>query len=278
MGEFDLFMNGRSLIEKVDYVVKGRTVFIYNKRFLINPETQSQEIVVRSSGFCKVDLSRETAEDIGFVKWELLSRNATFNLRDDRVMRIIVDGRVYHRDSLKFSEKDQAYLLPSSKNGDPYLIRDMVVPMRSLSDGDTYALREQSRAIDSEISAYLTAKLPEPVPAVPNVIEDLYPIFSPFLCKIIYDLVDGVIDINQLKVQYDNDFVRSVCAPYEYILQYDPTQTANAQNPDYVIIHPIHHNKVMNVDVYHYKFLQTVISIYMAGKVQLNNFLRLASI
>jgi hypothetical protein len=278
MGELDIFLNGRSLIEKVDYVAKGKKVFIYNKRFLINPETQKQEIVVRSSGFCKTDLTRETAEDIGFVKWELLSRNSTFNLRDDRVLRIIVDGRLRHRDSLLFSEEDQAYLLPNSLNGDPYLIRDLVVPMRSVSDGDTYSLREQSRVIDREISAYLTSKLPEPVPSVPNVLEELYPIFSPFLCKIIYDLVDGVIDINQLKVQYDNDFVRSVCTPYEYILEYDPTQTANAFDPNYVIVHPIHHNNVMNVDVYHYKFIQTVISIYMAGKVQLNNFLRLASI
>jgi hypothetical protein len=223
-------------------------------------------------------MTREVAEDIGFVKWELLSRNSTYNIRDDRVMRIVVDGRVYHRDSLKFSEEDQMYMLPNSKNGDPYAIRDLVVPMRSLTNGDTYTMRAASRAIDKAVSDYLSTKLPEPEPTGPNVIEDLYPVFTPFLCKIIYDLVDGVIDINQLKGQYDNDFVRAICAPYEYILPFDPTQTANALNPDYVIVHPHHHNNVMDVDIYHYRFLERVISIYMSGKVVLNHFLRLAAI
>lgn len=282
LGELDLIMNGRSLLEKTDYVVQRNadriTVVIHNKRYLLNPTTQQQEVAIRFSGFCKADLTREIVEDRGWVKWELLSRNSTYNIRDDRVMRIVVDGRVHHRDDLKFSEKDQMFMLPNAENGDPYGIRDIVVPMRSLTNGDTYSLREASRVIDKAISDYLSEKLPEPEPTGPNVISELYPVFTPFLCKIIYDLVDAVIDINQLKGQYDDVFVRQVCAPYEYILAYDPTQTANELNKDYVIVHPIHHDTVMAVDIYHYKFLERVIAIYMAGKVKLSHFLRLTQI
>lgn len=278
MGELDIFVNGRSLIPKTDFIEKHGTVIIFNKKYLIDPENQDQQIVIRAAGFCKADLTREDIEDRGFVKWELLSRNSVFNLRDDRVMRIVVDGRVYHRDDLKYSESDGMYTLPNAQNGEPYAIRDMVVPMRSLTDGDTYSMRDASRVIDKAVSDYLSTKLPEPVPTGPNVINDLYPVFTPFLCKILYDLVDGVIPIGPLKMPYDNDYVRSICAPYEYILEYDPTQTANAVNPDYVIIHPHHHFNVMDVDIYHYKFLEHVIGIYMAGKVKLNHFLRLAAI
>lgn len=278
MGELDIFMNGRSIMEKTDYIVQFPKIIIHNKKYLIDPENQDQEIGIRFSGFCKSDLSREVVEDRGFVKWELLSRNSTYDLRDDRVMRIVVDGRVYHRDQLTFSETDQMWMLPNAQNGEPYAIRDMVVPMRSLTDGDTYSMREDARVIDKAVSDYLTLHLPEPEPTGPNVIQELYPVFTPFLCKILFDLIDGVIDIEQLKVQYDSVFVRKVCAPYEYILAFDPTQTANADNPDYVIIHPHHLYDVVTVDIYHYKFLQHVISIYMAGKVTLNHFLRLSQI
>lgn len=278
MGEIDIIMNGRSLIEHTDYVIHGAKVIIFNKKYLIDPEHQTQQIVVRGTGFCQTNITREEAEDRGFIKWELLSRNSVFNLRDDRVMRIVVDGRVRHRDSLLFSEQDQAYMLPNALNGEPYSIRDMVVPMRSFISGETYSLRADAKVVDKAVSDYLTIKVPETVPDGPNVIQGLYPVFSPFLCKILYDLVNGVIDIQQLKVQYDNTFVQQVCQPYEYILAFDPTQTANAVNENFMIIHPHHHYNVMAVDIYHYQFLQRVIALYMAGKVQLNNFLRLAAI
>lgn len=275
MGEHDIFLNGRSLTYKTDYVQIGSRFIIHNKAYLIDPENQKQQIVVRASGFCKADLSVEIPEDVNFVKWDMLSRNSAFNLRDDRVMRIVVDGRLYHRDSLKFSEKDQAYLLPNARNGDPYSIRDIVVPMRSLTDGDTYSLREQSRVIDRSVSEYLSVKLPESVPSVPNVIPERYPIYTPFLCKILYDLVDGVIQIDMTKAQYSQEYVREICAPYEYILAFDPTQAANTVNDDYVIIHPHHHNNVMRVDIHHFNFLQQANVTYTGGKVVLNHFLRL---
>lgn len=276
MGELDLFLNGRSIIEGIDYVIQGYKGYIHNKKYLINPETQKQEIAIRAMGFCKKDMTREKAEDVNFVKWELLSRNSVFNIRDDRVLRIVVDGRLYHRDSLKYSEKDTAYLVPSAQNGVPYAVRDMVVPMRSLTDGDTYSLRAASRVIDASVSEYLSANLPEPVPSAPNVINEKYPVFTPFLCKIIYDLVDRVIDPAVITDNLDMAGVKAICAPYEPILAFDPTQAANALNSDYVIIHPIHHNNVMTVSRSHFNFLQKVILTYMSGKVVLNNFLRLS--
>lgn len=278
MGELDLILNGFSLIEHIDYVVHFPRVVIFNKKFLVNPETENQQIAVRFVGHCRKDLSRETNVDQGFVKWELLSRNATFNIRDDRVLRIVMDGRVYHRDSIRFSENDAAITIPGAENGLPYSVRDMFVPMGLVADGDTYTMREASRVIDKAVSDYLSIKLPEIDPGVPNVIPALYPIFSPFLCKILHDLVNSVIDINLLKDQYDDAFVKTICAPYEWILAFDPTQEANKVDPANVIIHPHFHTNVVNVDIYHYQFLQRVVFLYMKDKVNLSHFLRLAAI
>lgn len=278
MGELDLILNGRSILEKIDYVVKGSKIIVFNKKYLINPETQTQQIAVRFSGFCKSDLTREKIEDLGFVKWEVLSRNAYFNLRDDRVMRIVVDGRVRHRSTLKFSESNGLTTVPNALNGEPYGIRDIVVPMRSMTDGDTYSFREASRVIDKQVSDYMSTKLPEPTPTAPNVIEELYPVYSPFLCKIMFDLINGVIDTNLIKDSYDANLVRSICAPYEYILEFDPTQVDNHYNPDYMSVHPHYSQYVLEVDIYHFTFLQRVVDIYMKDKVVLNHWLRLKPI
>lgn len=278
MGELDIMLNSRGLTENLDYFVQWPKVVICNKKYLVDPANTAQQIAVRFSGFCKSDLTRQLPEDNGFLKYDLLSRNSIFNLRDDRVMRILVDGRLRHRDDLLFSENDALVAVPDGNNGEPYSVRDMIVPMRSLTDGDTYTWRDDARAIDKAVSDYLSSKLPEPTPSGPDVIPDLYPVFTPFLCKIMYDCLNGTIDINQLKVQYNMDFVKQLCAPYEWLLKYDPTQTATAVDPNYVIIHPHFLENVIDIDIYYYQFLSYVIQVYMKGKVVLNHFLRLKAI
>uniref|UniRef100_A0AAU7PF08 Virion structural protein n=1 Tax=Burkholderia phage vB_BgluM-SURPRISE13 TaxID=3159457 RepID=A0AAU7PF08_9VIRU len=277
-GELDIIMNARSLTEGLDYFVQFPKVVICNKKYLVDPANQEQQIAVRFSGFCKSDLTRQLPEDNGFLKYDLLSRNSIYNLRDDRVLRIIVDGRLRFRDDLLFSENDALVAVPDGNNGEPYSVRDMIVPMRSLTDGDTYSWRDDARAIDKAVSDYLSAKLPEPVPSGPDVIPDLYHVFTPFLCKIMYDCLAGTIDINQLKVQYDANLVKQICAPYEWLLAFDPSQTATAVDPNYVIVDPHFLENVIDIDIYYYQFLQWVITVYMKGKVVLNHFLRLKAI
>lgn len=275
MGELDLIMNGRSLIEGIDYVGHFPKYIITNKKFLIDPQTARQQIVVRFSGFCKKDLTSETYVDRGFVKWGLISRNATYNIRDDRVLRIVFDGRVWDRKDLKYSEDDQAYILPNAYNGRPYLVRDAMVPMRQFANGDSYELREASRVIDKSVSDYLSMMLPEPVIPTPNVIDERYPLYSPFLSKLTRDLVNGVIVIDESMSQHTPQYVRLVCAPYEYLLEFDQATPGNRVDPDYVIVHPVNHNNVTTVSVSKYNFLQQANLTYLEGSVVLNHFFQI---
>lgn len=275
LGELDLILNGRSLIEGIDYIVQFPKVVIINKKYLVNPQVNNQTLAVRYSGFCKSDLTMEKDVDKGFVKWELLSRNSTFNIRDDRVIRIVADGRVYHRDDVKFSEEDQAYLIPNAKNGTPYSVRDTMVSMKEFTDGDSYQLREASRVIDKSISDYLTMKLPEPTPSTPNVINERYPLYSPFLSKVIHDVVNGTIDVDESMNVYPESYVRTKCNTLEYLLAFDPTQSVNTIDPDYVIIHPVYHNNITSISLQKYNFIQTVNQIYTGNSVVLNHFFQL---
>ncbi len=274
MGELDLWLNGRSLIENVDYYVDFPRIVIVNKEYLINPDTTAQNIEVRFQGFCKSDFSREPQQDRGFVVHGMLSKNRRYDIRDDKVLRIIVNGKLYERSELKFSETDSGIRITDEKNGSPYLIRDLVVPTRGLTLEDTYAMREKSKVIDKIVSDYLTLKIPEPVIEEPSAITGRYPVVSPFCCKLMYDLIAKNLDDPRLYTQYNDDVVRELCAPYEELLRFDPTQDATLADPEFVIVHPHNLTRVIDIDIYAYQFLSRAAGIYLNGLVNLSHHLR----
>lgn len=276
MGELDLWLNGRSLVPEVDYIYKFPQVVITSKEYLVNPATQAQRIDIRFTGHSKADQSlQDTEQDKGWVQYQLLSKNGRFNIRDDKVLRIIANGALYDRSELKFAENDSGVSVLDPINGRPYLVRDIIVPMRGETLSDTYAMRDVSIATDKRISDYLTLKIPEPVEPPPNVIGALYKLYSPFCCKLIYDLNAGLLDDPRMYGAYGTALVLELCQPYEWLLAFDPTQEATAADPDFTIIHPHNLDTVIDIGIYQYKFLQMAVKQYLNNKVQLSGFLRL---
>lgn len=276
MGELDLFLNGKALIEGLDYFVQFPKIVITNKEYLLNPATQAQQVTVRMSGFCRTDLSREANNDVGFVKYGLLSNNNRFDLRDDKVLRIVVDGALYARDELQFSETDAGVTVPDARNGAPYLIRDIVVPLRGEAMDSTYPARTIAQATDQRVADYLSLKIPEQSFASPNVIEARYQVVSPFCSKLLHDLASGDLNPPKLYQHYNDNDIRTICAPYEYLLAFDPTQEAIAPDPNYVIVLP-HAKTSLSVSLFHYKFMLRVIQLYLRGQVNLSGLVQLTT-
>ena len=277
MGELDISLNNRPLIEGLDYFVNFPEIVIVNKKYMVNPMVNDQVIGIRFTGFCKSDLSREVLVDKGFIKHGLLSDNNRFDVRDDKVQRIIVDGKLYSRDELMFAESDSGVSVPDESNGAPYLIRDMVVQMRQMVPGDTYSLRAKAMVIDKAVSDYLSTKIAAPAFDTPNAIFDLYPVYSPFFAKILFDLKRGSIDNARIQKHYNDVDVTELCKPYVDLLQYDPTQEGQEPDYDYVIIHPHHLNEAVDVDLYQYRFLLRVIKLYLKDKVIINHLVTLST-
>lgn len=278
MGELDLWLNGKSLIEGLDYLVKFPKIVVINKEYLVSPQSQTQRVDVRFSGFCNPDFSRDIPDDVGFVLYGQLSHNNRFDIRDDKVMRIVIGGQLYHRSELMFSEDNPAISVLDSKNGTPYMMRDLVVPMRGYTGQTTYEMREHSQEIDQRISDYLTLKNPMVKPAEPSAIGERYAVYSPFLSKVLRDVRAGVIDNDPLKLHYNDEYVLQVCQPYEWLLEFDPTQAATSLPEQFINIHPHHVPAVLDVDIYHYKFITRVAKLYTHDRVNLSHFLRIAAI
>ncbi|BDD79546.1 hypothetical protein [Burkholderia phage FLC9] len=269
MGELDLWVNGKSLVERVDYFVNFPQVMIVNKSFL-NVGSPTQHVVVRFTGFCNSDFTRTPQDDKGFVQWGTLSNNNRFDIRDDKVLRIQVNGKTLPRSALTFQEGTAGVSVPNALNGTPYLVRDIVVPLRGLTTTPTYTMRAASIVIDEAVSAYMSQYFDMPGNDGEDQIEQLYQIFSPFCCKLIYDMNAGTLDDPRMYQQYSDAVVRSLCAPYEYLLKMDPTQPACAVDPNFVVIQPHNLNTVIPMSIYHYRFLQRAVNLYLNGLVNLS--------
>lgn len=278
-GELVLFLNKRSLIKDVDYFVQFPKIVIVNKAFLTdNPATTPQQVDVRFSGHCKSDLSLEnTEDDRGFIVDGLLSANNRFDLRDDKVLRIIAGGSLYDRSELEFAETDSGVGGLQPKNGLPYLIRDIVVPMRGLTTADTYTLRAHSLVIDQEVSDYLSSKIPEPPLPQPVVIPALYRLYSPFLSKIIYDLQSGVLNDQRMYGPMSTALAMQIVQPYEYLLAFDPSQQATLTDPNYTIVDPTNVMTAIMLNAYQYRLVMLVAKQY-CPTVQLNQFISVAPV
>lgn len=280
MGELTLFLNGKSLIEGLDYIVDFPRVTINNKEYLDDPDNKVQKITVRHTNFCAPDMTRPNVPDVGFVQYGTLSFNNRFDIRDDHVNRVIVDGALYRYDELHYGEEDFTIGVTDARNGSPYAIDDIVVPMNDYLQRDsemvdpTFELRERSLAIDKAISDYLTLKIPQKDPDEPSAIPNLYQVVSPFFNRIVHDLNSGALWDARFIEQYGDDFVRSTCQHYEYLLAWDPVTDTNLPDERFVVIHPHNVNGYVDMGIYQFKFLTRVARIYGSNRISLSGSIR----
>jgi hypothetical protein len=267
LGKLELWLNGRPLIEHLDYFVSWPEIVITNKMFWVDgPQT----ITVRCTGFCKSDMTMEPVAEFGFVEHGLLSRNRRYDIRDDKVMRVIAGGAIQHKNELVFAEDHSGVYLDGLANGTPYVIDDVIVPVKGVDGEDTYSLKSKALLIDKEISDYLTIKLPEPpIPEI-SPITERYMIYSPFCSKIMYDFINGIFYPEEIKGQYSEMDVREWCKGYEWLLKYDPA--VKGVDDRYVSIHPHNLFSVVELDIYQYMFLERVVKFYLDDKVDLSSF------
>ena len=271
MGELDLWLNGNSLVEGIDYIFNFPTINIISKAYL-NPPNMAQNLVVRFTGFCNNLLQKTPMNEVGYVYNGALSANGRYNLHDNRVQRIVVGGALTTPDAVSFIEKTPSGNL---KDGTPYSIRDVVNPMNGLLDVDPYKYYYEIKQIEEVVSGYLTNLIPQVTASPINPITAKYVLYSPFIGKIIFDLANGYISNGQLSGQYSDSLVMQLCAPYQYLLALDPILPANQPDQRYCTIHPHWLDTPIALNATNYRFIMNVVRIYGNGLINLSSLVTL---
>jgi hypothetical protein len=267
-GQFDLFLNGRSLIEGLDYRVEWPRVTLNNYEYL-TPDVQ--KIVMRAHGFCHPDLTRLENDEFGFIQYGVLSNNHRFNVHEHKVRRIVVGGS-YHRDSdLEYAEDNANVVIENASNGAPYQIQTPPVVFREVYDNDLLA-REIDDEKDRAVSDYLTLKLPHPRVGTSDFIEQPYRVFSVFANKVMHDLLNGVLYPEGIKDQYGEDDIREWCQPYEWLLAIDICNTD--YDDAHIEVYPHWYTEPVELDLYQYNFYVRTLEHYLRHRPDVSAFVK----
>lgn len=275
-GTIDIFMNGRLLVNGLDYIVNFPKVTIINKEYLLQPsDTLLQHVHVRLTGFCNKQLEFEQNATSGYIVHGLLLNNNKYDITKDKIMHISVDGKLKHVDEVTINELHNGVGIFDVTNGRPYQVKNTIVPLGGILNMDSYEFRELSVTIDNKVSDYMTVKSPSPVISELSVIPQRYVTYSPFISKLIHVLHNGILDHLITDANFNNTEIIDICKPYESFLLNDPTQPQYQPDSNYVIIHPHNLNTVIDLNLFQYRFLSRVVNLYCNGLIELSPFVSL---
>lgn len=267
-GLLEFWLNGHPIIEGLDWFMNDQEYCIINKQYRKQDGT-ADVITIRSTGFCNKDMTRVKESEYGFVEDGLLSRNNRWNLRDDKVIRVIANGRLYSSDELSWSEDKPEVRLTNVRNGAPYQVTEPLIPLRGLTYESAYDLRATAEATDREIEDYMSTRVEEiPAPDV-NLIPYRHTVYSPFVAKIIHDLEAGYIDSEPLKGAYTDVDVRRWCEPYMWLLPYEPTMKGFDER--YIVISAHEKATPIELPIYQYNFVARLIRVMLEDKIDITH-------
>lgn len=261
-GVLDVFMDGYSLIRNLDYYVDDGLITV-TKRPATDPE--DTVIFVRGYGFPNpqtmvTDLPREQ----NFVKGGILSVNGSYDIRNDRNIRIVVEGLLKPRDSVKFTENMSGVL---STDGRPYSITDYAIPVENFTGKDFIDYRSRSIDLDDRVMEYLTLRLPEPVTPPAIIVTDRWDLVSPFCSAVLHALLDGLLSAGELNGAYTDSQVDAWLAGFLPLLEVDPC--VREIDHRYVIIYPHPYKFIVSVTNSQYRFLEYLIARFLFNRTDL---------
>ena len=274
LGRILVFMNGRRLVEGLDYFMEFPRIVICNKQYMTGT---LQEIDIVAWGHSDRQMKHYSNDDIGFVKNGRLSDNAVYDVRDDRVVSVSIDGVLYLKSEIEWKE-DGSFINDKHVNGKPYQVQSIVTSVKEFIDPnkDSYDMITESQAINQVVSNYLTVKYP--VPETPLFsIPQRHLLYSPFFNRILFDWLNNFITDPRIKDSPSDDFVREIGSNYADLLRLDPCHDNNLPDSNYVYVQPHVLNTTVDVDAYLYRFMTNINRIYLKNRLNLSGFLRIVT-
>jgi hypothetical protein len=293
MGELDVFLNGSSLVEGIDYIVEFPRIVIFNKKYLIQPsDSVLQNIKIRWIGFCDNTLKHIPCLDSGFIyNSALYSSINKFTPILDKALRFTVDGKLMdprvstteltgiavtlQGTGLRWLRFGSDVTPPPDYNpisgyeGTPYSLRILNTPTLSTLGIDSQAAKITRDADDKQLSDYFTstvAKMSQPT----GPISTLHNLYSPFISAII----NGFISTNLPPVVgiLPDMAILAITKPYEYLLPFDPARIADTNITPFIQIDPIAIDTAVQLTRDEYSFVVRVIELYTLNISPLNSF------
>jgi hypothetical protein len=259
----DVFMDGQSLVLGIDYYMNWPQICIV-KRPTTTPDVTA--ILVRSYGNANPrTVHPYPPREVGFVKGGILSVDGTYNIRNDRNIRVVTNGLLQLPTAVRFEESGTG---PLSIDGRPYAISDYLLPVEPYTDQSTNGWYNSAEDLDTRVENYLTSRIALTPPVFSAVINDRWVVFSPLLSCLIQQFELGnFLNHGELTRPYNNLDVAGWLAPFLWLLPYDPCHVGVDSN--YAVIEPHQYITTVQVTQPQWVFLEYVIANYLSNATQL---------
>jgi hypothetical protein len=272
----EIYLNGYKLTQDLDYFISFPYVTITAKKYLdYTLPTQSIQIRLYGHTLSLEDINK--SESRGFVNHGVLLRNNLYDIRDDKVMSIYVDGKLQDRSTIKFAEEDNTVRLNDPLNGLPFTIKEPYIAIKSIANTDTLPLYIENEDKNTRISQFFDIIFPEPDIDETNVISDHHYLYSPIVSKIIVDVLDGNISSSLYTNPYDDMDILNLIDNdpiYKRLLEIEPTKTSLPSN--IAEVHPHIGNSTISMDLLQYRFITNVVRVITNNnpdKINLSGYL-----
>lgn len=271
-GQLDVFLNGYSLIEGVDYFINWPSIYISRISSNRN-DPLKDEVIVRMRGFCdKKTMLPTNFRDIGFLQGSIASVDKEFDVRNDRNSRIIIGGKVYSREKVAFAE--EAKDTSTIQDGLPFGVSDHWGNVESYLNINSLDYKDASMSIDKRVETYLTPRVKTTVPEHNFVITERWEVISPFLSSIINDIKNFgfLADPKTFKSgAFNKAEVEATLSAYMHLLKVDPC--IKNPNGDFILYLPHQYSRTISVTQQQYALLQYLIDEYLNNMVDLTPYL-----
>lgn len=255
----EVFLNGRRLTYQLDSFVQLPYINICAKKYL-DPDAPTQSVHVRCHGFTLDKTEINQREIRGFVSHGVLTRNSYYDIRDDKVFSVFIDGKLYNRANVRYSEEDNTVRTVHSLNGLPYTLAEPFIPVKEVTGTDTLPLYRSNHELNTRISQLFNLVYQEPPLGDMYTIEHKHALYSPIVSKFIYDMLDGNIDASVYTTPYnDTTILQLLESRYKLLYSLDPVR----QSLNHAIVelqpHPLQTTIALNL--HQYRFLTNVVRI-----------------
>lgn len=268
----EVWLNGRSLVIGVSAIVDWPMVGICDKTIVEEIGNKDFNIVLRARNFVPRS-TKYTMPKHGFVYDGILSNNSRYDIKDDKVIRVIAGGRMFDRSQVTFRE-DLGRVAGKLPNGMPYQITDPLIPLRNHIEYPTYPFHAIAKETDAAVEEYLTQAIPQPPAVDINPITNRYMLFSLTLNKMILDILNGEFAISERPNNYiSTEEIEQLMGNYKKFLKADAAFMENIDN-DYVVFYPIAVRGMVELYPLEFSFIERVNSLYFNNRVLLNKHLR----
>lgn len=269
--QYQVWLNGYSLIKDLDYVINLPLLIITNKQYLSLDPAVKNKITVRAVGLNDSVTEISSHDDVGFVVNGLVSTNSKYNIRDSRNLHITVGGKLCHVEDTLFQEYNNPINGLLAINGKPYSISTIYTAMQPELKIDTLEYLKKTDLIRSEVEDYLSNYLDTSEKLPINPIDGKHTLFSPYMANLIYMLTSNEFDISDLDINDQNKVIKAL-EPFKEWLNYDYAYL-NHYDDRYVQIQPHHDDNPIVINYRHYKVLKIANSWFFGNRVVLADHL-----